>query len=171
MLSNWEHLPVNWIDGMKISRKNFIETDSFLQEQLQDVRNQQLTPLNYGILPAENSLDLSVVSDANQNITVELRSCKAVTSAGSRIEVSKSDGIQLKINFKDIIARLGLKNVSTLQLFILIGIDPFKRIPAGQPLVDENPPRIPFTQPYMILDIAPAEAVNQFQLGKYVDYR
>ena len=54
------HFPVNWIDGMKVSRTTFMETDQFIHEQIQDARAVQITDFNYGILASEKSFDLTV---------------------------------------------------------------------------------------------------------------
>ena len=158
------HLPVNWIDGMKISRKIFVETDSFIHEQVQDARALHLTDFNYGILPAEKSLDLSVFCDSLQLITVDLNSCKAVTPDGCRVDISGTK-LSVKLNFRDIQARFGLRNVPVQQLVILLSVNLFKRVPSGQPLPDENPPRVPYTQPETVVDIVPVESLNQFMLG------
>ena len=41
----------------------------------------------------------------------------------------------------------------------------YERVPHGQPLNDETPPRVPFTQPEINLDVVPIESINQFLTG------
>jgi hypothetical protein len=158
------HLPVNWIDGMKISRKTFSDTEFFIHEQVQDSRAIQLTDYNYGILPADKSLELSVFCDSLQLITVDLNSCKAITPDGCRIDIVKTKHT-VQVNFKEIQSRFGLRNVPVQQMFILLTINVFKRTPSGQPQAEENPPRVPYTQPEIGIDVVPVESLNQYLLG------
>jgi hypothetical protein len=47
------------------------------------------------------------------------------------------------------------------QLFnIILSVNPFVRVPAGEPLLEEMPPRHPYTYPDYHLNIVPATAVN-----------
>jgi hypothetical protein len=164
MLTDLLHLPVNWIDGMKISRKHFEQTEQFVHEQLRDLAAQQLTDYNFGILPAERSLDLTVFCDFSQQINVELNSCKAVTPNGSRIQISASDAVKANTTLKEMAGKFGLQASQLQNIYIVLSVNPFKRVPTGEPLMDENPPRYPFTGPELKLDIIPAEQINTSQL-------
>ena len=160
MLENLSHLPVNWMDGMKISRRHFVEMEYFIHEQVRDSNAQQLTDFNYGILPADRSLDLTVFCDFNLQVNVELNACKAITPNGSRIYIDTPGYIKLNTNFKEIASRFGLQSSLKQQLFIILSINPFSRIPAGEPLLEEDPPRHPSTQGEVKLDIIPAGQIN-----------
>ncbi|MBS1975586.1 MAG: hypothetical protein JST13_14640, partial [Bacteroidetes bacterium] len=48
MLGDLNYLPVNWVDGMKISRLHFDQSGQYLHEQLRDVAARNLTPYNFG---------------------------------------------------------------------------------------------------------------------------
>ena len=159
-----KHLPVNWIDGMKISRKHFEQTGFYTEERGRDIAALGLTDYNFGILPVEASLDLSVFFDSAQSINIELKSCNAVTPNGSRIQIGSGDGCKLSINFKEMAARYHLQLSQTQQLFILLSVNPFRRMPAGVPVMEENPPRHPFTKPEIQLNVLPAEQLNTIQL-------
>ena len=159
-----KHLPVNWIDGMKISRKHFEQTGFYTEERGRDIAALGLTDYNFGILPDEASLDVSVFFDSAQTINIELKSCNAVTPNGSRIQIGSGDGCKLSINFKEMAARYHLQLSQTQQLFILLSVNPFRRMPAGVPVMEENPPRHPFTKPEIQLNVLPAEQLNTIQL-------
>jgi hypothetical protein len=164
MTGDLQHLPVNWIDGMKISKKHFEETGKYIEEQLRDTSSLPLTDYNFGILPGERSLDVNIFCDFNQQINVELNSCKAVTPNGSRIRVIPQEAIRTSTNFKDITARFGLQVSQAQSIFIVLSIDLFQRIPAGEPVMEENPPRHPYTKPELRLDLLPAEALNTAEI-------
>ena len=120
MVGDLSHLPVNWIDGMKISRKHFEETENFVQDQIRDGIAQHLTDYNFGILPAENSLDLSVSCDFSQQINIELKACKAITPNGSRIQILPEDAIRENTNFKTVANRFGLQLTQPQNIYIIL---------------------------------------------------
>ncbi len=158
------YLPVNWIDGMKISRAHFEHTQHYIQEQLQDNAAQQLTDFNFGILPADRSFNLNVFCDFSQQVNIELNSCKAVTPIGSRIQILPEEAVKASTNFKDIAKKFNLQTSQSQSLYIVLSINPFNRIPAGEPLMEENPPRHPYSKPETKLDVIPAEYINASQL-------
>ncbi|MDP4130498.1 MAG: hypothetical protein Q8918_11985 [Bacteroidota bacterium] len=166
MPGNLNHLPVNWIDGMKISRKHLEETGRYLEERVRDAGALQMTGYNFGILPAEKSMDLSVFCDAGLNIQIELNSCKAITSEGSRIQILPADHpLKVVTNFKDIIARSGLPMAQSHTLLIVLSTNPFRRLPTGEPDMEENPPRHPYTKPECRIDLFLADELNINQLA------
>src|SRR5260370_17032677 len=94
------YLPVNWIDGMKISRKHFEQTGLYTEELARDLAALPLTDYNFGILPGNRSLDMAVFFDSGQRIQIELKSCNAITPNGSRIQVHLTSNIQFTLNSK-----------------------------------------------------------------------
>ncbi len=160
MTDDIQYLPVNWIDGMKISRKHFEETGLYNESLAKNSAEQTLTDYNFGILPGKKSLDLILTCDLNQQINVDLVQCQGITRNGSRISISAEERMTLRKNFRDIAAQYQLQTTQAQSLLILITVDPFTRIPAGAPLMNENPPRHPFTRPLYKLDIVPEETLN-----------
>src|ERR1700676_5058693 len=165
MPGDTKHLPVNWIDGMKISRKHFEQTGLYTEELSRAVSALHLTDYNFGILPAERSLDMTAFCDSNHLIHLELKSCNAMTPNGSRIQIGSDDIHKLSVNFKEIAARYNLQLSQTQHLFILLTINPFERLPTGIPVMEENPPRHPYTKPEIKLDLLPGEQINTSQLS------
>ncbi len=160
-----KYLPVNWIDGMKIARKHFEQTGYYTEALARDVSALHLNDYNFGILPIEGSLELSVFCDSNQMIHTEVKSCNAVTSDGNRIQIGSEDNLKHSINFKEITTRYNLQLSQIQQLFLLLTINPFKRMPVGKPIMDENPPRHPYTKPEITIDWLPGEQLNTAQLS------
>lgn len=165
MSTKFNHLPVNWVDGMKVSRKHFLETQNFLSEQLMDANTLWLNQFNFGILPGDTSLQMDVQCDFSQQISVEVSHCNAVTSSGARIIVQPANKLKATAHFKDIAARYSLQTAQPQMLFILLSINPFNRVPHGEPLPEENPPRHPHTLPELHLDIMPYNQINTRQMG------
>jgi len=165
MFSDLTQLPVNWVDGMKITRSHFQQTENYVNEQLRETTAQQLTDFNFGILPADRALELTVFCDLNQQVNVELSSCRAITPNGSRVQVTAADGIRLNASFPELAAKYALQTATSQNLYISLTVDPFQRLPFGEPLVNEDPPRHPYTRPGIRLDLLPAAQINTAQLG------
>src|SRR5688572_4601106 len=93
-----KHLPVNWIDGMKVSKDNFIDTDNHYHDTLRDSASLFLTNTNFGLLPSPRgsraTFDLSFIQKAASSITVELNYCSAITPGGCRIFIQAEDKTQ-----------------------------------------------------------------------------
>src|SRR4051812_36626963 len=91
MRDNLKHFPVNWIDGMKISKDHFIATDDAWKNALSDVASVGLSPLRYGILPAsaagEDPYNIKIAIDNQNTLRVTVLSCQAITPGGVRISV------------------------------------------------------------------------------------
>ncbi|MBS1948755.1 MAG: hypothetical protein JST47_13410 [Bacteroidetes bacterium] len=164
MLGDLNYLPVNWVDGMKISRLHFDQSGQYLHEQLRDVAARNLTPYNFGILPAEHAFEINVFCDFSQQINIELNTCKAITPNGCRIQLLPAEPVKLNTNFKEIAKKFNLQTSQSQSLLIIVTVNLFERVPVGEPLMNENPPRHPFTKADLKLDLIPAEQVNQSQL-------
>ena len=63
MITELKHFPVNWVDGMKISRRHFEQNEFFVHDALRDAYAVGLTNFNYGILPLSDSLNVQIVCD------------------------------------------------------------------------------------------------------------
>lgn len=165
MLTEQNHLPVNWIDGMKISRRHFQETEFFITDQVMDSNALFINRFNFGILPGEKSFVLDVQCDFSQQISAEVKYCNAVTPNGARIFITPSNSLKITTNFKEIATTYSLQTSQPQTLFVLLSVNPFSRVPHGQPYMDENPPRHPFTLPEIHIDILPSEQIKTQQLA------
>lgn len=170
MIPEVTHYPVNWIDGMKVSKKHFLDTNDAFYDMLRDASALPLTNFNYGLLPPvsgnKKSLEMEVLDTKANNFRVRLLQCRAVTAGGCRIEIfgsfSKAITHNQQINLED-----SGKNVKGMVFYILIAANPFSRQPVGQPNPDESPVRYPYTNTDYQLQILPADQVNQKDFGSY----
>lgn len=165
-----KHLPVNWIDGMKVSKDNFIDTDNHYHDTLRDISSLFLTNTNFGLLPSPRGsravFDLSFIQNAANSITVKLNYCSAITPGGCRIFIETEDKTQaLSATIKN---DSGDKTNTELTWYdIVVTVNPFERKPVGNPDPEENPPRHPYSDNTYSLNIIPSDQLNLAELGAY----
>src|SRR5690349_4568081 len=112
MLPEMQYHPVNWVDGMKISKKQFIEFENFVTDQARDAVGLQLNNYAYGLIPApannQPSLELQIHCDHTQQVGVKLLTCRAVTANGSRIEIVRKEGYTLNTSLNQLLSEFNL---------------------------------------------------------------
>lgn len=169
MLPPINNFPVNWIDGMKISKKHFVETENFFIDHLRDGLATGITNFNYGLLPTESnqqkSLELYVNCDYTQQINVRLVNCRAITSSGYRIEIVRSDRMALNTSYTQILSQYNLQAVKEDVLYVTVSVNPYVRVPIGEPALEENPPRHPFSGSEYKLNVVPSSLINTADFG------
>ena len=89
MTETLHYFPVHWIDGMKINKGHFLSVQDSMSDMLRDGIGIHLSMQNYGLLPVENSLKLSLSIDNHKLLRVRVEECQAVTPNGSRISIGK----------------------------------------------------------------------------------
>jgi hypothetical protein len=163
MLPDLTHYPVNWVDGMKISRRHFTETDFAVADHLRDATALLLRPDFYGLLPAPDELgspaafELLLSVDAQNDVQARLTQCRAITAGGARIEIAPSSTpLTLRTSLAQLLAAFGLTATEGLRFCVLLTLTPYERVPTGTPAPDELPPRHPYTRPSYSLDLVPA---------------
>ncbi len=160
-----KHLPVNWMDGMKINKSHFIAQDNASANALSDGLSSLLSPFSFGLLPATpgevSNLDLKVSADNQQEIRVMLTHCQAITSGGVRVHIlPATKGSEGADEYP--VANFSLKDAGNdVQWWIAISVNPYLRAPAGTPDVQESPPRFPFNSPSFSLSLVPNEQLSQ----------
>ncbi|HEU4555203.1 MAG TPA: hypothetical protein VFS25_20300 [Chitinophaga sp.] len=167
-----KYFPVNWVDGMKIRKQHFIDTENALLDQLRDAIAVGLHAQNYGLLPPKaeqkESLRCWFVTDNQRLWRVKLTECRAVTPGGARIEIPEHTVHSLK--YATTFPEAEYKwdpSYTESTFYILIQVNPFDRQPSGEPLLHEDPPRLPYATPEYTLYVAPASQLPQGQLGSY----
>lgn len=156
MLPKLEYYPVNWVDGMKISRRHFTDFEHFVSDQLRDAVAVGLTSYNYGLLPSDTpDFSLQVITDQNQNLRLQLTNCRAITGAGCRIELI-NEPVELATSLTEILAKYNIPMADELHFLIVLSVDLFVRKPAGAPANNEPFPRPPYTLPTYWLSVVPA---------------
>jgi hypothetical protein len=157
------HHPVNWVDGMKISRRHFTETDQFVTDHLRDATALLLRPDFYGLLPAPNelgspaALELLLSVDAQNEVQARLTQCRAVTAGGARIDITPTSApLTMRTSLAQLLAATGLTATEGLRFSVVLTVNPFERTPTGMPAAEESPLRHPYTRPSYSLSVVPA---------------
>jgi hypothetical protein len=167
MLPELTYYPVNWVDGMKVSRRHFTETDQFTTDHLRDATALHLRPDLYGLLPATNELgspsafELLLSVDAQQEVQARLSQCRAVTAGGVRIELTTSSApLAARTSLAQLLAAFNLTATDGLRFSVVLTANPFERVPTGTPAPQEVPPRHPYTRPSYALSFVPTSQLS-----------
>lgn len=157
MIENIKYFPVNWVEGMKINKNHFIDLQSFVEDFVRDARNQVTNELNYGFLTPANTTPFvySVSIDAHNELSVDIKTLKALTPGGGRIEISDyTNPFHQKLVLTDF-----LQSENTH--FLMLNVSPLERIPLGEQNMEEIPPRFPYTTPkYFLTTLTESEVIS-----------
>ena len=163
MLPELKYLPVNWVDGMKINEDHFKQLELSLIDRTRDATGVLTTDYTFGILGPESgstkTLDVRVSIDQSKLISANVLKCRAITRNGARIEINSSIAKSLNIPSYELKASFDANDHKAKSFYVVVRVDPYKQVPAGQPDKDEVPGRIPFTIPYYEVEIMPADQV------------
>ncbi|WP_338871365.1 hypothetical protein WBJ53_25200 [Spirosoma sp. SC4-14] len=155
MLPELTHWPINWADGMKITRQHLLGNDNAYHDSIRDVGGMLLNPLNYGLLPPAPGKDspLAISCDGQELV---LSACRAVTPGGARIELNAAQPpLRLALSAaRDEWMRLGQTSG-----YAVVEVNPFEPAPFGQPDPEEVPLRYPFSTPGYRLGALPQSAL------------
>lgn len=174
MLYPIKHLPVNWVDGMKISRRHFTETDNSVADMLRDQASVYLTKYNFGLMPPYHgqkvSTDFEITEKTNHDIEVRLKSCNAITAGGCRIDIAPleyADHLILNYSTEQVGANSQKQKAAPASLAVILSVNPFEKAPAGQPDPEEVPLRHPSAGKTYRLMVVPSDQVNAYDLGSH----
>ena len=168
-----EHFSVNWIDGMKISKDHFIDTNKYIVDLLRNNQSTYINSFNYGLcIPeytSEDSLEIQVSESTENSVKITLQKCVAITSGGFKINIhQKNDSDPALTKFIQKNQHDSTIKTTEIRWFeILLMADPYKRKPIGIPSIEENPPRHPYTEVSYEIKIIPKEEVALNELGPY----
>jgi len=165
---NTNNYRVNWIDGMKINKNHFIESENSLISSLNNAIRQTITPVNFGLLPIygdrENAIDVSISLDGQDSIEIVLNKCVAVTLGGHIINITKETKSLLEQSGYVLKHQYAI-NESETEWYVVLKVNPFNTIPVGVSNPDEEPPRHPFTLPEYTLAVLPKSDTSKKELG------
>lgn len=155
MLPELTHWPINWADGMKITRQHLLGNDNAYRDSIRDVGGMLLNPLNYGLLPPAPGKDspLAISCDGQELV---LSTCRAVTPGGARIEI---DAAQPPLRLALSAARDEWMRLGQTSGYAVVEVNPFEPTPFGQPDPEEVPLRYPFSTPGHRLGAVPQSAL------------
>ncbi len=169
MKSKYSHR-VNWIDGMKINKDHFIDFENSIVSIINNSEKKYLTPTKFGLLPDfsedGSSIDLSVSIDGQSTIEVQLNKCSAITLGGYQIDINK-ETIALLEQSGHILKQQYSINKDEDAWYVVLTVNPTKRIPIGNSDPDEEPPRHPYILPEYKLDVLPKTEISKQEMGLF----
>lgn len=151
MIDPDKYKKVNWIDGMKVNKNHFIALENHFTGEIASEGKRVLNRFNYGLLALKGDPDkqlrVDLVADHQNELLIKIDSCHAITPGGYKIDLSKKDSE---------LTEFTLSNVETLykqaiddnsDLYIVITVDPYQRVPFGKADPSEYPLRMPSAVP------------------------
>ena len=170
MLFSRSYLPVNWVDGMILSGQHFVETDHHIQDLVRDAVSLQLTNYNYGLLPPVKgttvSHDFHLLEKMGNYVEVRLSRCNAITQGGCHIAINP-DVLQFTALTASFDIDPNLDDDQRPMYDVVLLVNPFQRVPVGDPDPDESPLRHPHTDYHYQLMVVPSFQINGSNLGRY----
>lgn len=169
MKTNLKYHAVNWTDGMKLTENHFAEGDAHMHDVIRDAASSYINSYNYGLMPPlegmSDPIKLSVINHPNSHVEIVLEGCNAITSNGTRLVYSPEF-------YGDQHPRLSIPASSMegkemASFFILVNINPFKRIPIGMPDPEEIPLRHPNSYPEITIQRMPYSKTNSTFIGAF----
>jgi hypothetical protein len=171
MPSEIRYYPVNWVDGMKISKSHLLSFQYAIDDQIRDSISTSHTSLNFGLLPyGRNPNDLVINVDQAGNIHIALKTCVGITANGCRIQILDDMPLTLTIPSNELLNSNNISFSDEAMFYITVSVNPFKRIPFGNPVENELPPRNPFTYAEYKLELLLSTHVNlnQFESSSLI---
>lgn len=155
---------VNWINAMGLTPDYFRQTEDYFIALISDSISTGLDSHKYGLLPPLKGEQQSTLIDIQENVTgnveIRLRKCNAITNGGYLIRFNPAPEDYIISNCLQDMVNSG-KN----EWYIILFIDPYKRIPVGIPDPEEEPLRHPDVEPSVELLVMPFEAINSQKLN------
>lgn len=149
---------------MKISKSHLLSFQHSIDDQIRDSVSVSHNSLNFGLLPSgKKSIDLQLNVDQAGNIHILLKECAAIAPDGCRIQVTEDIPLTLRIPSGELLNGNNIAFSDEAMFYITITVNPFKRVPFGDPPENEMPPRNPFTNAECRLDLLLSSQVNIYQ--------
>lgn len=166
------HYPVNWQDGMKINKDHFIAQDNAVQDSLYSVAALNISPVKYGLLPsmqgAAESFNTVISADNQQSLRVVVHTCRAITRGGIVIDIPSLHGAGLQSeDGVPAITHVLQSGATDVTYWAVLSIQPYDRMPAGEPDKNESPPRFPHTVPAYTIEVVADSQYKQYAHNPY----
>lgn len=157
------HLPINWVNGMKISKEHLVGQDNSNQNQLYNGLESMLSDVNFGLLQSSDPHSEPFEIELNDE-WIRLRRCQAILRSGMRVDISEYDRIEAlqqptSMVFNEV-------SGSSAEWYVVLKIDPYKRQPFGEPNSEEFPVRHPHVIPSYRIGVVPKDELNMMYFDR-----
>ncbi|WP_289145761.1 hypothetical protein [uncultured Bacteroides sp.] len=156
------YLPVNWVNGLKLTSQHFFANHYCLMETLNREAGRNLTSYNYGLGEElegiGSNLEIDISGDTMSNLCVRLKSCNAITKGG--LPIIYYEGLYGDQKPSASISESDMQAEDS-EYMVLVSVDPYHSVPVGEPDPDEVPLHHPYVLPNIKLHIIPKSQVNK----------
>lgn len=168
MLPKLQYHLTNWVDGMKINRQHFIDSENGLLDQIRDSYAVALNAFSYGLLQPINgeksALDCNAAANQTRQFKVTVSYCRAITAGGCRIEIIPGIHPEL-VSDNSSQSSDDTTKADAAGFYAVISVNPYQREPFGAASADEYPPRNEHSIPAYRLSLIAEEVINTGSLG------
>ena len=171
-LDEIKNYPVNWVDGMRVSAKDFADTDQAWIDAVRDVRVSILQGMQYGLLPAlrdyrDETAYPKLLFDASRSM-LTLLECRAITEGGYRIEITEN----LYNTYKTPVSLPSVRLDAREDLEVFVTVYPNKKQPVGEMTTDAPPRHAKTTSLYELSVLAKSDGMalpgmNHLKIAEY----
>jgi len=169
MLFPRKHAAVNWIDGMKIARRHFLQTEDHFTDAIRDTASLFLHSYDFGLLPPFRgqrvSCDFEMTERVTRQVELRLRHCNAVTAGGMRIHIQPDAYEEQLVRTFSFAEEAPQEDGQVNYYSVVLSVNPYERVPAGTPDPEETPPRHPHVLNGIDLVVLPAEQVSAAEMS------
>lgn len=169
MLFPRKHAAVNWIDGMKISRRHFMETEDHFTDSIRDTASLFLHNYDFGLLPPFRgqrlSCDFEISERVTRQVELRLRQCNAITAGGVRIHILPEAYAEQLVSAYSFAEEEPQEEGQVNYYSVVLSVNPHERVPSGTPDPGETPPRHPYVMNGCELVVLPSEQVSASDMG------
>lgn len=158
-----EHLPVNWVNGLKLNNGHFFETYYNMVDTVRQNREESLTSYSYGfgenLTETKNPIEMEMKGDTIETFSIRLKSCNAVTRSGLSIiyDPTLYGDYVPTVKVKEVDADLKKDQI----FYIVLSVNPYKLLPVGMPDPEVTPLHHPYALPEINLQLMTEAQVNR----------
>jgi Bacterial Type VI secretion, VC_A0110, EvfL, ImpJ, VasE len=162
-----QHHLTNWVDGMKINKQHFLDSENAFIDQIRDGNSIALRNFSYGLLEPsngeKNAISCDILNAQSSNFKIIISQCRAVTSGGNRIEIIPGTHPELASDRSTFSKQDTITNGEAY--LAVISVNPFIRTPFGNAIADEYPPRNQFSMAQYNLNLIAENNFNASTIG------
>jgi len=172
MLPKLQFHLTNWVDGMKITRQHFVDSENALVDQIRDAHAASINAFSYGLLQPlageKSSLDCTTMSNQTRQFKVTVSYCRAITAGGSRIEIIPGIHPELVSDSSNMGSDdLTSSKSGASNYLAVISVDPYNRQAFGPAAAEEYPPRNIYSVSAYKLSLVPEEEIHTGSIGAF----
>ena len=163
-----KYLPINWVNGTKLTERHFVETHLYEVATHQELRALQLTSYNYGLgcalAPHADAVSIETIGTNPEAVTLRLKHCNALTQSGISLfyeqELYGSHLVECTLSTSS------FGDEKPQAYYVTVSVDDEELLPIGVPNPQEVPLHHPYVLPKVNLSLIPVSGANESYLSE-----